>query len=160
MADLPQQHFVRFHDTSVSFHVLPLRWWKICFPFHHTSRLVRCIPLKFVGRVGSFFCCVDSNYWLHSWFNDIAFQWKAVLLHPYFCKFISQFQIFILEKYSLSDSRFCLVFWVESPYLIELSRLFTANCASKACKFLPYSYASAVSKQWVSRFIMGGVVVN
>lgn len=77
MADLPQQHFARFHDTSVLFRDFPLRWWKICFPFHHTSRLVRCIPLKSVGRWGSFSCCVDSNYSLHSMFNNTAFQWKS-----------------------------------------------------------------------------------
>ena len=49
---------------------------------------------------------------------------------------------------------------MEFPYLIELSRLFTAISGSKVCKFLPYSHVSAVSKQWVSRFIMGGLVVN
>lgn len=49
---------------------------------------------------------------------------------------------------------------MESPYLIELSRLFTANCGSKACKFLPYFHTSTVSTQWDSGFITDGVVVN
>ena len=64
-----------------------------------------------------------------------------------FVNLFRNFIFFILEKYSLLDSRFCLVFWVEFPYLIELSRLFTAISGSKSCKFLPYSHASAVSKQ-------------